>query len=89
MQATLGPLGVRLLSRRGRVSIAAPKVEVVDTTGAGDAFHGAYALAVGEGQDSSAAARFASAVAALKCTKLGGRAGLPTRAEVERFMRGA
>lgn len=86
---TLGPLGVRLLSRRGRVSIAAPKVEVVDTTGAGDAFHGAYALAVGEGQDSSAAARFASAVAALKCTKLGGRAGLPTRAEVERFMRGA
>lgn len=86
---TLGPQGVRMLSSTGFVAIPAPKVTVVDTTGAGDAFHGAYALAIGEGQDSSAAARFASAVAALKCTKPGGRAGLPTRAEVERFMRGA
>ena len=86
---TLGPQGVRMLSSVGFVAIPAPRVTVVDTTGAGDAFHGAYALAIGEGQDSSAAARFASAVAALKCTKPGGRAGLPTRAEVERFMRGA
>ena len=85
---TLGPLGVRLLSASGEVSLLAPKVDVVDTTGAGDAFHGAYALAIGEGQDFMAAAKFASAVAALKCTKAGGRAGLPGRAEVERFMRG-
>ena len=86
---TLGPLGVRMLTDAGRaVSIPAPKVDVVDTTGAGDAFHGAYALAIGEGQDCVAAATFASAVAALKCTKRGGRAGLPTRAEVEIFMRG-
>lgn len=86
---TLGPDGVRLLSAMGIVSIPAPKVAVVDTTGAGDAFHGAYALAIGEGRDPVAAAKFATAVAALKCTQPGGRAGLPNRADVERFMRGA
>ena len=85
---TLGADGVRLMTARGAVSLPAPKVDAVDTTGAGDAFHGAYALAIGEGQDFVAAAKFASAVAALKCTKAGGRAGLPGRAEVERFMRG-
>lgn len=85
---TLGPRGVRLLSVDGPVSVPAPKITAVDTTGAGDAFHGAYALAIAEGQECTAAARFASAVAALKCTKPGGRAGLPTRAELERFMAG-
>ncbi len=87
---TLGAAGVRMLTGAGlSITIPAPKVDVVDTTGAGDAFHGAYALAIGEGQDCVAAATFASAVAALKCTKRGGRAGLPTRAELERFMAGA
>jgi sulfofructose kinase len=86
---TLGAAGVRILTCDGRsLSIPAPKVQVVDTTGAGDAFHGAYALAIGEGQDIGSAATFASAVAALKCTMSGGRAGLPTRSEVARFMRG-
>ncbi|GIZ51993.1 PfkB family carbohydrate kinase [Noviherbaspirillum aridicola] len=61
-------------------------VDVVDTTGAGDVFHGAYALALGEGQAIPQAVRFASAVAALKCTRRGGRAGIPTRAEVESFL---
>ncbi len=86
---TLGGEGVRLVTPSGRYAVPAPKVAVVDTTGAGDAFHGAYTLAVAEGQDCVSAARFASAVAALKCTKPGGRAGLPTRAELERFMKGA
>ena len=85
---TLGEQGVRLLSAQGPLTVAAPKVAVVDTTGAGDVFHGAYALAIGEGRDVAAAARFACAVAALKCTRPG-RAGLPTRAEVERFLAGA
>jgi sulfofructose kinase len=61
-------------------------VRAVDTTGAGDAFHGAYALAVAERQPVAAAARFAAAVAALKCTRPGGRAGLPTRAELCAFL---
>ena len=86
---TLGADGVRLWSAAGAVAIPSPQVTVVDTTGAGDAFHGAYTLAIAEGQDLIAAAKFATAVAALKCTQPGGRAGLPNRAEVERFLRGA
>ena len=57
-------------------------VEVVDTLGAGDVFHGALAVALAEGQTRPAAVRFASATAALKCTRFGGRAGIPSRAEV-------
>jgi sulfofructose kinase len=64
-----------------------PRVKVVDTLGAGDTFHGAYAMALAEGQGLDAAARFASAVAALKCTRFGGREGIPNRAEVEAFLR--
>ena len=58
----------------------------VDTLGAGDVFHGALALGLAEGMDERAAVRFASAAAAIKCTRFGGRAGAPTRAEVEAFM---
>ncbi len=50
---------------------------------AGDVFHGAYAYALGLKMDSRAAARFASATAALKCTRFGGRSGTPTHAEVD------
>ena len=64
----------------------APHIEVVDTLGAGDVFHGAYALALGEGGDPENCARFATAAAALKCTKPGGRNGAPTRAEVDAFL---
>lgn len=83
---TLGAEGVRLHSRAGRFHVPAPSVAVVDTTGAGDAWHGAYTLAIAEGMDAIAAARFSNTVAAMKCTRRGGRAGLPTRAEVEAFM---
>ena len=61
-------------------------VEVVDTVGAGDVFHGALALAIAEGQESTAAVRFASAAGALKCTRPGGRAGTPSRDEVEQLL---
>ena len=61
-------------------------IEAVDTTGAGDAFHGAFALAAAEGGDPQEAIRFASAVAAMKCRAAGGRAGLPRRAEVAAFL---
>lgn len=61
-------------------------VKVVDTTGAGDVFHGAYAVALGMRQTVSQAMRFSSAVAALKCTRQGGRAGIPTLAEVADFL---
>jgi ribokinase len=61
------------------------KTKVVDTTGAGDAFCAGFMTMLVEGRDLIEAARFASAVAALKITKLGARA-LPTRKEVEEFL---
>lgn len=61
-------------------------IDAVDTLGAGDVFHGALALAIGEGQGFGDAVRFASAAAALKCSRQGGREGIPTRDEVERLM---
>jgi sugar/nucleoside kinase (ribokinase family) len=62
------------------------KVSVVDTTGCGDSFHGAFAFALARGYDVHECVRFSSAVAALKATKLGGRTGLPRLAEVEAFL---
>jgi sulfofructose kinase len=61
-------------------------VDVVDTTGAGDVFHGAFTLALVEGAPVARCAAIACAAAALKCTRLGSRAGLPTRAELETFL---
>ncbi|MEO1651230.1 MAG: PfkB family carbohydrate kinase, partial [Pseudomonadota bacterium] len=70
-------------------SVPAFKVGVVDTTGAGDAFHGGFSLAVAERRSVVDCARFAAAVAAMKCTRLGARAGLPDRASVEAFLANA
>lgn len=67
--------------------VPAPQVEVVDTLAAGDVFHGAFALAILEGQDTRSAARFACVAASLKCTQFGGRLGCPTRAQVEEKLR--
>jgi sulfofructose kinase len=61
-------------------------VHTVDTLGAGDVFHGAFALAITEGQALRAALRFASAAAALKCTRFGGAFAAPQRTEVEALL---
>jgi sugar/nucleoside kinase (ribokinase family) len=61
-------------------------VHTVDTLGAGDVFHGAFALAITEKQVLRAALRFASAAAALKCTRFGGAFAAPQRAEVEALL---
>lgn len=61
-------------------------LQAVDTLGAGDVFHGAFALALVEGRDLPTALRFAAAAAGLKCTRLGGSSGAPTRAEVDAFL---
>ncbi len=60
---------------------------IVDTTGAGDTFHGAFAVRYLECGDIPESMRFASAVAGLKCTKLGGRSGLPDRRTVDEFLK--
>ena len=62
-------------------------VHTVDTLGAGDVFHGAFAVAITEGQELRQALRFASAAAALKCTRFGGAFAAPQRAEVEEFLK--
>ena len=61
-------------------------VDAVDTLAAGDVFHGAFALGLAEGWDDARNMRFASAAAALKCTRFGGRLGAPTRDEVEALL---
>ncbi|WP_441258811.1 PfkB family carbohydrate kinase [Bradyrhizobium sp. 521_C7_N1_3] len=66
---------------------AAYAVDVVDTTGAGDVFHGAYALAIGAGLDVRAAMAFSAATAAMKCRHAGGRNGIPDINECLVFMR--
>jgi sugar/nucleoside kinase (ribokinase family) len=61
-------------------------IDAVDTLAAGDVFHGAFALTLAEGRDEAHSLRFASAAAALKCTRFGGIAGTPKRPEVERLL---
>ena len=61
-------------------------VRVVDTTGAGDVFHGAYLVGLLHGWDLRRVATFASAVSAIECTRLGGRAGIPRYPEVIAFL---
>jgi sulfofructose kinase len=61
-------------------------VKAIDTLGAGDVFHGAFALALAEGRDVAAALRFAAAAAGLKCTRLGGSMAAPYRGEVEALL---
>lgn len=61
-------------------------VKVVDTTGCGDVFHGAYAAALARGVPLDERIRYAAAAAALKATQLGGQAGIPRRQAVEEFL---
>jgi len=61
--------------------VAAPKIKAVDTLAAGDVFHGAFAVGLAEAMPIEQALRFASAAAALKCLRFGGRLGAPDRAE--------
>ena len=63
------------------------EVPVVDTTGCGDVFHGAYAACIARGERVEVAVRIATAAAGIKATQPGGRAGIPDRAAIDRFLR--
>jgi len=78
---TLGERG--LIWQRGseRGALPAFPVQAIDTTGAGDAFHGAFAAAVAAGMNWPETLRYASAAGALCCTQTGARQGLPSREE--------
>jgi len=63
------------------------KVKNVDTTGAGDAFHTGYLFGLLKGKDLKVRLRLGAAVAAIKCSKAGGRAGLPNVQQLSRFLK--
>ena len=84
LAGTRGPKGTIWLDEGGHLQeTPAFPVHTVDTLGAGDIFHGAFALAITEKRELRQALRFASAAAALKCTRFGGAFAAPQRAEVE------
>ncbi|CAN7645677.1 sugar kinase [Mesorhizobium sp. LjNodule214] len=66
--------------------VEAPRIKAVDTLAAGDVFHGAFAVGLAEAMPPEQALRFASAAAALKCLRFGGRLGAPDRAETLAMM---
>ncbi|MDD2762101.1 MAG: PfkB family carbohydrate kinase, partial [Methylomonas sp.] len=83
---TLGERG--LIWQRGQESgrLPSPPVAAIDTTGAGDAFHGAFAVALATGMEWLESLRFASAAGALCCTKIGARPGLPDKQQVRQLL---
>ncbi len=83
---TLGGKGSATLSGDTLFHMPAFSVGVADTTGAGDVFHGGYIYGLLQGWDIKDVVRFATAFAALKCRKLGGRDGIPSLEEVEGFL---
>jgi len=88
LAATRGPHGTIWLDEAGALEeTPAFPVQAVDTLGAGDVFHGAFALCLAEGKGVREALRFAAAAAALKCTRHGGGLAAPQRLEVEEFLR--
>jgi sulfofructose kinase len=89
VSVTLGERGVTWLDGDDLRHLDAFDVDAVDTTGAGDVFHGAFTLALAQQMTEFDAFRFASAAAALKCSRPGARAGVPDRAEVDGFLRSA
>lgn len=87
LAVTNGPDGVYWLESGEVRHIDAFHVDAIDTLGAGDTFHGAFTVRLVETGDVIEAMRFASAAAAIKCTRFGGLMGAATRAEVETFLR--
>ena len=83
---TMGKAGSMALEGDRVVRCPAFRVEAVDTTGAGDVYHAAFAVRYLETRDLYECMRFASATAALKCLELGGRAGIPNRRRVDEFL---
>ncbi len=83
---TLGKKGSITISGNEIFQTPAFKVDVIDTTGAGDVFHGGYIYGILQKWNIKDVVRFASAFAALKCRKLGGRAGIPRLEEVEALL---
>ena len=83
---TLGEQGARWVSAAGQADVPAFVVRAVDTVAAGDAFVGAYAVALAEGRPVLEALRYGNAAGALAVTRAGAQPSLPTRTEVENLI---
>ncbi len=89
--ATLAPFVVITLGERGLIwqqgtqsgALPALTINAIDTTGAGDAFHGAFVAGIAAGLDWLSVLRYASVAGSLCCTKMGARLGLPSQSEVK------
>lgn len=86
LAVTTGAQGVTWLEGGRARHMPAFPVHTVDTLGAGDIFHGAFALEIAGGATIEAAMRFSAAAAALKCTRFGGAFAAPSRREVEELL---
>lgn len=84
---TLGSLGARLVGPETDVAVAAHKVQVVDTTGAGDAFCGAFCAALAAGQTMEQSLFEANAAGALATTRAGAQPSLPDANEIAQLLR--
>ncbi len=84
---TQGVRGGIILDDQGLRRYDSYPVDVVDSNGSGDTFHGAFAAARLKGLNADSACSYASAAAAIKCTRLGARRGMPTDAECRAFLR--
>jgi sugar/nucleoside kinase (ribokinase family) len=84
--ATLGSEGAMALVEGEILTMKGFKIDVVDTTGAGDVFHAGFIYGLLQNWDLEKILQFANAVAALKCRELGGRKGIPTLREVQEFL---
>ncbi len=83
---TLGECGSITVTRDCRFHLPACRVDALDTTGAGDVFHGAYLYGLLRGWDLIRVTQFATTTAGLKCTRLGGRRGIPPYDEVIKLL---
>jgi ribokinase len=84
---TLGEKGALLVDERTELQVPAlSSGAVVETTGAGDAFNGGFAVGLAEGLSPEEAARFGAAVAGISVTRPGAAASMPTRAEIEALL---
>ena len=85
--STLGPEGAMAFVNGEILYVKGFEVDVVDTTGAGDVFHGGFIYGLLQNWDIREILRFANAAAALKCRDLGGRKGIPTLEEIHRLLK--
>ena len=87
MIVTMGSRGSLIVEKDGHEFIPALKVDAVDTTGAGDTYCGALCVALAEGKSLPEAARFATASSAISVTKMGAQTAIPSRAEIDAFLK--